>query len=148
MTNCKGCGKPILPGQFRRGDEHHVECHPLHGHEEARVPMKRRQSTPRCEQDIKAPDGYTLGGMRLVRRDGTVLFGRQYWPVPKEWIGERIWVHVADCYGSELEAAPPGQHIYAARMAQTALLISETVREARHCYRRPENRAWAERSAA
>lgn len=146
MTFCKGCGKPIVLGQFRRGDDHHMECHPLFGRESK--PMPRRRSRPRSEQDIKAPDGYTLGGMRLVRSDATVLFGRQYWPVPKEWIGERIWVHVADCYGCELEVAPPGQHIYNARLNLNSQIISETVREARHCYRRPENRAWAERNGA
>ena len=144
MISCKGCGKPIVVGELRRGDNHHAECHPLYNDELSRSP-RRRKSTPRHEQDIKAPDGYTLGGMRRVRSDGTVLFGRQYWPVPNEWIGHRIWVHVADGYGCELEVAPPGQHIYKARIDGSVQFIRDTVRDARHCYRRPENRAWAER---
>lgn len=64
--------------------------------------------------DIKAPDGFTLGGLRLVRKDGTILFSRGWWKVPDEWIGEKVWVHVADCYGIEIEVAPPGIHIYCA----------------------------------
>ena len=63
--------------------------------------------------DIKAPDGYLLGGLRTVRNDGTLLFHRMYWQCPKEWIGERIWVHVTDMMMlNEIKAAPPGQHIF------------------------------------
>ncbi|GAA0745016.1 hypothetical protein CA233_19055 [Sphingomonas sp. ABOLD] len=73
------------------------------------------------ENDIKAPDGYTLGGVRTVRRDGTILFNRGYWKAPDDWVGESVWVHEAwvtvEGKGERLflEAAQPGLHIYDAR---------------------------------
>lgn len=83
----------------------------------------------RREHDIKAPDGYHVGGLRRVRPDGTVLFNRGYWgPVPHtDWIGEKVWVHEEWLSGPAptghyvrshivLEVANPGLHIYEARI--------------------------------
>lgn len=105
--------------------------------------------------DIKAPDGYLLGGFRLVRKDGTILFQRGYWQAPKDWAGEMVWVHEhwsQTCYGKEtlvLEAAPPGEHIYSARMAHTQIICQRTKRpDAKPAFRRDEHKAWAARMSA
>lgn len=151
MTDCKGCGKPIVPGQFRRGDDHHLECHPLCG-VETRPARGRRKRTPPELRDIKAPDGYTLGGLRLVRKDGTILFGRGWWQAPVEWAGQKVWVH-EEWAGNELylEAAEPGIHIYSARMMKPPRTVAceRTERaDAKPVFRTAANRAWLTRSAA
>lgn len=65
------------------------------------------------EPDIKAPDGYLLGGFRKVRRDGTILFHRMWWKCPDDWIGKYVQVHVNDGMTlNDIEAAPPGKRIY------------------------------------
>lgn len=102
--------------------------------------------------DIKAPDGYLLGGRRLVRKDGTILFQRGYWQAKKDWVGEMVWVHehlLSHGYGKEtyvLEAAPPGEHIYSARISRTQIICERTERpDAKPAFRRAEHKAWAAR---
>lgn len=152
--SCKGCKKPIIPGEMRRGDNWHADCfHKLEaairGDGPNAGPMRRKAK--RSEQDIKAPDGFTLGGMRKVRADATLLFGRRYWRCPSDWIGKRVWVHVTDGWGTGLEAAPPGIHIFDARALKgdererSVVLVDANKPEAKPCYRRPENRAWVNR---
>ena len=82
------------------------------------------------DNDIKAPDGYLLGGLRSVRRDGTLLLGRAYWQAPVDWAGERVWVHNRDAYSDfhHIDAAPPGQHIYEAHLKGTALVLASAGR--------------------
>lgn len=78
--------------------------------------------------DIKAPDGFLLGGERKVRQGGIILFHRSWWKVPEEWSGEYCWVHVADCWATEVEVAPPGfSSIYRAQMDR-ATIQAERVR--------------------
>ncbi len=112
----------------------------------------------RRNYDIKAPDGYLLGGLRLVRADGTILFQRGYWQAPLEWAGESVWVHEnwvssnpSNHSGHEhlvLEAAPPGTHIYEARSRFLTTDLERTDRpDAKPGYRHPSHRAWAERHA-
>ena len=100
--------------------------------------------------DIKAPDGFTLGGLRLVRKDATILFGRSWWKVPDEWIGKNVWVHVVDHLGEKIEAAPPGLHIYDA-LSEHREQIFRPVRtdrpDAAPGYRRADYKAWASRGA-
>lgn len=105
--------------------------------------------------DIKAPDGYLLGGLRLVRKDGTILFQRGYWQAKKEWAGEMVWVHEhwqatpgfdlrseTQC----LECAPPGFHIYEARSRRATVICERTSRpDARPLFRRADHKAWAAR---
>lgn len=100
--------------------------------------------------DIKAPDGYLLGGLRLVRRDGSVLFHRMWWRCPKEWVGERIWVHVDDDMGLDtISAAPPGQHIYRAQSDGEAQTLYPVERpDAKPGFRRAAHKAWAGRAVA
>ncbi|TIN83071.1 hypothetical protein [Mesorhizobium sp.] len=104
----------------------------------------------RDEHDIKAPDGYLLGGLRKVRSDGTILFQRGYWQAPKEWIGERVWVH-EEWIGNNMviEAAEPGLHIYTARSQRKVVICEPAKRpDAKPAYRRPENKAWVARMSA
>jgi hypothetical protein len=101
--------------------------------------------------DIKAPDGFTLGGLRKVRKDGTILFGRGWWKVPDEWIGEDVWVHVADCYGIELDVAPPGMHIHEALLNHRELVVRPDRtdrRDAKPCFRTSDHKAWTSRNDA
>jgi hypothetical protein len=99
--------------------------------------------------DIKAPDGFLLGGLRKVRADGTILFQRSWWVAPKEWIGEHVWVHnlhSEDCF-DKIEAAPPGQRIYAARSAKTTIDLENAGRlDAKPGYRSAANKAWVARA--
>jgi hypothetical protein len=106
----------------------------------------------RDTNDIKAPDGYVLGGLRKVRRDGTILFQRGWWKAPDKWAGEMVWVHETwvhvPGYGETLkiEAAHPGLHIYEARyMRPPHTVICERTdrRDAAAGYRKPEHKAWA-----
>lgn len=78
------------------------------------------------DHDIKAIDGYLLGGVRSVRADGVIFFARQYWQAPMEWAGKRVWVHNldADAVFDAIIAAPPGSDgIYAARRDGTAVKL-------------------------
>lgn len=107
----------------------------------------------RDNYDIKAPDGYTLGGLRLVRKDGTILFGRGWWQAPTDWAGEKVWVHEEWDVDDKLvlEAAHPGIHIYEARMMQPPYTVfcERTERaDARPVYRHPDLKAWAQRRSA
>jgi hypothetical protein len=76
--------------------------------------------------DIKAPDGYLLGGLRRVRGDGTILFQRGWWKAPEEWIGKEVWVH-------EDELGSPGMRDRAERP------------DAKQGWRDPVKLAWANR---
>lgn len=66
--------------------------------------------------DIKAPDGYLLGGERVVRKGGQVLFHRTRWQLPDGFAeqGEYVWVHTLEGDGifDRIEAAPPGYHCF------------------------------------
>jgi hypothetical protein len=95
------------------------------------------------DHDIKAPDGFLLGGLRRVRADGTILFQRGWWSAPKEWAGKSVWVHDAD---GGIEAAPPGVHIYTAQSKGSAVFCERTERgDAKPGYRKPAHKAWHER---
>lgn len=97
------------------------------------------------ENDIKAPDGFLLGGLRRVRADGTILFQRGWWQAPKEWAGKDVWVHDED---GGLEVAPPGMHIYTAISEGKTVLCQRTKRpDAKPGYRKSEHKAWAARMA-
>lgn len=99
--------------------------------------------------DIKAPDGFLLGGERIVRQDGTILFQRGWWQAPKEWAGEYVQVHCTDSGAGDLEVAPPGYHsIYAAQMDLTTILCPRTDRDdARPGIRNADRKAWNARVA-
>lgn len=105
------------------------------------------------DHDIKAPDGYLLGGLRRVRKDGTILFQRGYWQAPLEWAGCYVWVHqwhsVSDfaCSHGKLEAWPPGVPIWQ-HGAETKILDRTQKPDAKPGYRRAEHKAWHNRSAA
>lgn len=150
---CPSCGRPVCAGMVRwagmePAEFWHAECRP-HRRDLPPTLGKRRQRTHPSERDIKAPDGFTLAGLRRVRADGTLLFGRSWWTCPAEWIGMRVWVHVTDCHGAEIEAAPPGVHIYTAQMDLTTMKLTRADRaDAKPVYRRPEHKAWAARSAS
>lgn len=97
--------------------------------------------------DIKAPDGYLLGGLRRVRKDGTILFQRGWWKAPDEWIGKEVWVHCYSDVFDAIEAAPPGQHIYDAQLAIKTYRLPRTDREdAKLGWRNPIHVAWANRN--
>ena len=98
----------------------------------------------RHEHDIKAPDGYLLGGLRRVRANGTILFQRDYWQAPKEWAGQDVWVHQDERSDhTVIEAAPPGVHIYTARSASAQVICEPIDRpSAKPGYRTAVNRAW------
>ncbi len=101
------------------------------------------------EHDIKAPDGALLGGLRLVRPDGTILFQRGWWQAPMEWAGLEVWVHCTDGGAGDLEVAPPGQHIYSAQLAGTTVACPRTARpDAKPGYRRPSHKAWSQRHSS
>lgn len=111
----------------------------------------------RRENDIKAPDGYTLGGLRIVRRDGSILFNRGWWQAPKEWAGNKVWVHEEweRQWGADLrsevvvlEAASPGLHIYAARCMKPphTVICKRTDRDdAKPQFRNAAAKAWMTR---
>ncbi len=118
---------------------------------------RNRRRGGKNSNDIKAPDGYTLGGLRRVRKDGTILFQRGWWQAPIEWAGEDVWVHEkwysASGYGREtdigLEVAPPGWHIYEARLAVSAVLCERTDRpDAKPGIRNEHRKAWSNRIKA
>lgn len=107
----------------------------------------------RDNHDIKAPDGYVLGGLRKVRNGGIILFNRGYWQVPEAFVssfeGEKVWVHeawVGSLEGGEkiaLEAANPGLHIYEAReMKMTVICHGADKADAKNIARTPHRKAW------
>ncbi|MEI9428684.1 hypothetical protein [Mesorhizobium sp. Cs1299R1N3] len=101
----------------------------------------------RRNNDIKAPDGFLLGGLRMVHADGTILFQRGYWQAPMEWAGQKVWVHCTDSGAGDLDAAPPGVGIYRARMDLLAVSCPRTDRpDAKPGWRRADNKAWAARA--
>ena len=100
--------------------------------------------------DIKAPDGFLLGGKRLVRDDGTILFQRGWWQAPKEWAGEYVWVHCTDGGAGDLEVAPPEySSIYRAQLDVKTIFCPRTKRpDAKPVFRSPEAKAWLNRHSA
>jgi hypothetical protein len=100
--------------------------------------------------DIKAPDGFLLGGERLVRQDGTILFQRGWWQAPKEWAGEYVWVHCTDGGAGDLEVAPPGySSIYRAQLDVKTVFCPRTKRpDAKPVFRRAEIKDWLNRQSA
>jgi hypothetical protein len=103
--------------------------------------------------DIKAPDGYLLGGLRRVRSDGTILFQRGWWKAPDEWIGTEVWVH-KDELGNPgmrdreviIRDAPPGMYIATAILEGVAVVCHRTDRmDAKLGWRDPVKLAWANR---
>jgi hypothetical protein len=105
------------------------------------------------DNDIKAPDGFLLGGLRKVRTDGTVLFQRGWWQCPVSWAGEVIWVHERWMRGGKgaeeqkVEAWPPGVQIWA-ESAATVILERTERRDAKAGYRDPIHKAWSQRGSA
>lgn len=99
----------------------------------------------REEHDVKAPDGFLLGGERLVRQDGTILFQRGWWQAPKEWAGEYVQVHCTDGGAGDLEVAPPGYSSFpAAQWKNVTILCPRTERpDAKPGYRRASHKRWA-----
>lgn len=116
----------------------------------------------RDENDIKAPDGFLLGGKRRVRKDGTILFQRGWWEIPEEYkadfIGEEVWVHTYDDNAvgerhrdTQLEVARPGLHIYSARGMRPPMTVFATRSnrpDAKAGLRNQYHKAWAERMSA
>ena len=111
----------------------------------------------RDSNDIKAPDGFLLGGLRRVRKDGTILFQRRWWQAPLEWAGEKVWIVENSFYGAP-EVAPPGQRPYscayhssrwyAAPEWERNRLVERTQRaDAKPSYRRAEHKRRAQRAA-
>ena len=102
----------------------------------------------RRDNDIKAPDGYLLGGLRLVRKDGSVLFQRGWWQCPVEWAGEMVWLHEwSDLWGNNIavEAWPPGVRIWQHKIGETVILERTERPDAKPGYRRADHKAWHER---
>jgi hypothetical protein len=93
----------------------------------------------RRDYDIKAPDGFLLGGLRQVRQDGTILFQRGWWQAPLDWAGEKVWVHCTEGGAGDLDVAPPGwRSIYAAQQARVTVLCPRTDRpDAKELFRSP-----------
>lgn len=106
-------------------------------------------SRNRRDNDIKAPDGYLLGGLRKVRGDGTVLFHRGWWRVPDTFIGETVWLHTLEPDSfDEIEVAHPGLHIYEARQMGHTVNAPRTDRsDAKAGLRNADHKAWAARFA-
>jgi len=100
------------------------------------------------ENDIKAPDGFLLGGNRRVRAGGVILFQRGWWQLPQGWAeqGEYCWVHCTDSGIGDLEVAPPGySSIYAARTDKVTCLAERTNRrDAKPGFRRRTREALAQ----
>ena len=102
----------------------------------------------RRQHDIKAPDGYLLGGWRKVRADGSILLGRGYWQAPIEWAGERVQVHNNEADGDfhTIDAAEPGDTIYAARVGRRVHILPAIDRpDAKPGYRRADRKAYIAR---
>ncbi|NTF23546.1 hypothetical protein G6L37_34815 [Agrobacterium rubi] len=109
------------------------------------------------QHDIKAPDGFLLGGVRRVRKDGTILFQRGYWAIPEadreRFIGEDVWCHIFDKNGpgerhkgEALEVAEPGYHIFDAKSLRMTVLAERTEKaDAKPALRNPAIRDYVQR---
>lgn len=99
-----------------------------------------------AENDIKAPDGFLLGGLRRVRADGSILFQRGYWQAPIEWAGETVWVHCTDCGAGDLEVAPPGFRLWEIGASERNYFAPRTERpDAKPGVRNHVRKAWVAR---
>lgn len=104
--------------------------------------------------DIKAPDGYTLGGLRTVRKDGSILFNRGWWQAPVKWAGNKVWVHEKRIRekGADvvvLEAASPGLDLYEAWSMKPpyTVICERTDRDdAKPQFRNAAEKAWMART--
>lgn len=106
------------------------------------------------DNDIKAPDGFLLGGIRRVRKDGTILFQRGYWELPEadkeRFVGEDVWCHILDRNGvgqrdmtDALVVAEPGYHIYEARSLKKIVIAERNEKpDAKPGFRNPHHKAW------
>jgi len=96
--------------------------------------------------DIKAPDGFLLGGERRVRKGGVVLFQRGWWQLPECFAdqGEYVWVHCTDSGDGKLEVAPPGyRSFYRAVSDGKTVLCPRTARaDAKPGFRKAAHKAW------
>lgn len=101
--------------------------------------------------DIMAPDGYLLGGERLVRKGGVILFQRGWWQLPDGFAqeGEYCWVHGHGGDG-DLEVAPPGySNFYQAQMDVKTIWAPRTNRrDAKPGIRAKWRKDWHARMAA
>jgi hypothetical protein len=98
------------------------------------------------DNDIKAPDGFLLGGERRVRAGGVILFQRGWWQLPEGFAqqGEYCWVHCTDSGAGDLEVAPPGyRDFYAAAHDRVTIRAPRTDRpDAKPGYRTAAHKAW------
>lgn len=98
------------------------------------------------DHDIKAPDGFLLGGERRVRKGGVILFQRGWWQLPEDFAeqGEYCWVHCTDSGIGDLEVAPPGySSFFAAVSDRKTIMAPRTERaDAKSGYRDPRVKAW------
>lgn len=106
--------------------------------------------------DIKAPDGFLIGGERAVRPGGVVLFQRGWWHAPEleDCVGEYVWVHEEWTYGGYderlvLKVAPPGYRSYFRAAVEGKTFIAERTSrpDAKNVWRNPVHKAWAERQS-
>jgi len=101
------------------------------------------------DNDIKAPDGFLLGGERRVRAGGIILFQRGWWQLPEGWAqqGEYCWVHTIDSGVGGLEVAPPGYRTFYSAVTDKVTCIAERTsrKDAKSGLRKPERKAWEKR---
>ncbi len=105
------------------------------------------------DNDIKAPDGYLLGGLRRVRKDGTILIQRGYWQAPVSWAGEVVWCHEyyepsdMNCSNQTIKAWAPGVRIW---HDEGGFELCERTKkpDAKPGYRHPDHVAWSKRMRA
>ena len=99
------------------------------------------------EHDVKAPDGYLLGGERRVRAGGVILFQRGWWKLPEGFAeqGEYCHVHCTDGGAGDLEVAPPGYSSFPhAASAGVTVRAPRTERpDAKPGYRAKHHKSWA-----
>ena len=103
------------------------------------------------DNDIKAPDGYLLGGLRRVRKDGTILFQRGYWQAPVSGAGQEVWVHEyyaptdMRCSSQMVKAWTPGVNIW---NDEGGFHICDRTdrKDAKPGYRDPTHIAWHNRN--
>lgn len=98
------------------------------------------------ENDVKAPDGFLLGGERRVRKGGVVLFQRGWWQLPEGFAeqGEYVQVHCTEGGAGPLEVAPPGYNSFphAVCDGKTVLCPRTDRGDAKPGYRTKAHRAW------
>lgn len=99
------------------------------------------------DHDIKAPDGYLLGGERRVRAGGVILFQRGWWQLPDGFAqqGEYCWVLCTDGGAGDLEVAPPGYRcFFTAASDGVTIRAPRTERaDAKPGYRLKHTRRWS-----